>query len=82
MLNCWVTDTKLTPLPSKDSTILAKSARERVRTIDFVDDDGIDLPFADFVHQLLQSRTFHVSAREAAVIVLPGEHKPSLVFLA
>jgi len=27
VLNCWVTDTKDTPLPSKTSTILAKSAK-------------------------------------------------------
>jgi len=31
VLNCWVTETKETPLASKISTILAKSERERVR---------------------------------------------------
>jgi hypothetical protein len=31
VLNCWVTDTKLTPCQSNTSMILAKSARERVR---------------------------------------------------
>jgi hypothetical protein len=30
VLNCWVTETNDTPLPSKISTILAKSASERV----------------------------------------------------
>jgi hypothetical protein len=31
VLNCWVTDTKETPRASSASTILAKSARLRVR---------------------------------------------------
>ena len=31
VLNCWVTETKDTPLRSNTSTILAKSARLRVR---------------------------------------------------
>jgi len=31
VLNCWVTDTKETPRASNTSTILAKSASERVR---------------------------------------------------
>ena len=31
VLNCWVTETNETPAASKISTILAKSANERVR---------------------------------------------------
>jgi hypothetical protein len=42
VLNCWVTETNDTPAASSRSTIRAKSARERVKPIDLIDDDGVD----------------------------------------
>ena len=44
VLNCWVTETKLTPRASNPSKILAKSARLRVRRVHYlIDNDRVDL---------------------------------------
>src|SRR5580692_2057419 len=51
VLNCCVTDTKDAPLASRISTILAKSASERVNR-----DHGIDASGGDVCEQPLQSR--------------------------
>src|SRR5262252_2560766 len=50
VLNCWVTETNDALLASTISTILAKSASERVSR-DLVDDNGIDPPCRDVGEQ-------------------------------
>src|ERR1700692_3564297 len=54
VLNCWVTETNETPCASNSSTSLAKSASDRVRRSNLVDDDDVDLPGANIIQQLLK----------------------------
>src|SRR5215468_772306 len=58
VLNCCVTETKEAPFASRISTILAKSASERV-SVDLVDDDRFDPTRRDVGEQPLQSRPIH-----------------------
>src|SRR5215469_12551414 len=66
VLNCWVTATKETPWASKISTILAKSARERV-TVDLVGHHNIYMSRADVGEQTPQRRPLGCRARKPAV---------------
>jgi hypothetical protein len=76
-LNCWVTETKHALFASRISTILAKSASDRV-----VDDDGVDPARRDVGQQLPQSGSIHRRAGEPAVVVSLGQAHPALVSLA
>src|SRR5215471_850218 len=64
VLNCWVTETKDAPLASRISTILAKSARERVSRSILLDDDRIDPTRRNVGEQPLQRRPIHRRAGE------------------
>src|SRR4030088_1681899 len=70
VLNCWVTETKDTSCLSNSSTSLAKSASDRVRRVDLVDDDDVDFAGANVFEQPLQRGPVGVPARETTVIVL------------
>src|SRR5216683_5709444 len=69
VLNCWVTATNETPLASKTSTILAKSARERVSRSTLVYHHYVAPFFPDVRQQLLERRPIHAPAGEPAIIV-------------
>src|ERR1700719_1250815 len=76
VLNCCVTETNDAPLASRISTILAKSASERVSRVDLVDDNGIDAPCRDVGEQPLQSRPTHRCAGEPAIIITRAHAHP------
>src|SRR5438270_4941537 len=95
VLNCCVTETKEEPLVSRISTILAKSASERVsRSIpvglqsfqslaeDLVNDDGVDPTRRDVGEQSLQSGPIHCGAGEPAVVISRAQAHPAFVALA
>ena len=67
VLNCWVTATNDTPLPSKISTILAKSANERVSRSTLYTTTTSTCPF-------LMSSSSRCSAGRS---MLPPERPPS-----
>ena len=46
VLNCWVTETKLTPCLSKISMILREVQQGSAEAVDLVDHDAIDRPRA------------------------------------
>src|SRR5882724_13719887 len=77
VLNCWVTETNETPAASKISTILAKSANERVS----VDDNHIDGSGLDVGEKLFEGRAFDRSTGIPAIVVQVGKRHPTLVFL-
>jgi len=82
VLNCWVTETNDTPLASKISTILAKSASESGGAIDLINDHDIDLAVADVSEQTLQARPVHGSARKPAIVIALPQTAPALMLLA
>jgi len=53
VLNCWVIETKDTPLASKASTILAKSNSETSQPVDLIDDNKVDLARTDIAKKPL-----------------------------
>jgi hypothetical protein len=55
VLNCCVTETNEAPIASRTSTILAKSASERVSRSILVDDHDVDPPRDDVREQLPQA---------------------------
>ena len=62
--------------------IRAKSRRDRVRAIDFVDHDAVHDAGLDIGQQSLQCRAVHVGAGVAAVIVLLWKRHPTFLALA
>src|SRR3984957_1446032 len=80
VLNCCVTDTKDAPLVSRISTILAKSASERVSRL--VDDHRVDPSRRDVLKQLLQSGPIHRRAGEPTVIISRPQADPAFMPLA
>ena len=82
VLNCWVTETKVTSCCSNASTSLAKSIRRAAEPVDLVDDDDVDQPGLDVAQQALQRRPLQRAARDAAIVVLVGQRDPALGALA
>src|SRR6202035_158287 len=82
VLNCWVTATKETPCASNTSTILAKSASERVNRSTFVDHHHINQALIDVTKHTLQCWAFHRSTRQTAVVVRGLDQTPSFASLA
>ena len=81
VLNCWVTETKLTS-GCRMTHDLGEVGQRSGQPVDLIDHHGIDLLRRNICQQLLQSGPLHVSAREAAVVVLGRDHLPSFMFLA
>src|SRR5215210_933312 len=72
VLNCWVTETKEAPRPSKTSTILAKFGERAGEPVDLVDHHDIDTSRLDLPHEPLQRRALHGAAGEAAIVIAVG----------
>ncbi len=72
VLKAWVTETKDTELASKISTILAKSLERPRQSVDFVDNDSVNLPGGDVSQKTAQRRTLHCAPREARIVVELG----------
>src|SRR3954451_22041371 len=81
VLNCWVTATKLTACRSNNSTILAKSIKDRVRRSTFVDDHRVNPMLGDIGKQLPKRRALQGPAGEPAVIVAGLNQAPALTAL-
>ncbi len=76
VLDCCVTETRDTVLPSDTSTILAKSERAGL-AVDLVDHHGIDR-FGGYVsQQLLQRRPLHRTAGDNALIMAVAHKFPA-----
>ena len=82
VLNCWVTETKATRCWSKVSIILAKSSSDRLRRLNFVDDDAVNAPGVNVVQEALQGGPVHIGSGEAAIVVALGQAEPAFVALA
>jgi len=54
VLNCWVTETKETPLASKASDDLGKIGQAAGEPVDLVDDNDVDLVRCNVIEQSLQ----------------------------
>jgi hypothetical protein len=81
VLNCWVTETKLTPCASKTSDHFRKVHQGTGEPIDLVDDQGIDFMFLNITEKLPQGGPLHRTAGEAAVVVMVGHDGPALMLL-
>src|SRR5262245_16005072 len=81
VLNCWVTDTKEASWASSTSTILAKSASDRVSRSTLYD-NYLNLAGLDIGEKPLQSRPLHRAARQASIVVHFRERNPSGMTLA
>src|SRR5450759_5030955 len=81
VLNCWVIDTNETPRRSKTSTSLAKSESARVKPVDLVNDDHIDLAGLDVGDQPFQGGSLHRAAGNPTIIIERRQHRPAFVLL-
>jgi hypothetical protein len=72
-------ETNETPWASKISTSLAKSASERVRAVDLVDDDEIDPSRANVGKQPLHSWAVEGSTRKSAIVIVRGRCLPPYI---
>ena len=81
VLNCCVTDTKDALCASKMSTILAKSASDRVSR-DLVDNDDLNLAGLDVLQKPLEGRPLHRPAGQASVVIHVAKRDPSGMTLA
>ena len=84
VLNCCVTETKVTPFRSNTSTSFAKSVSERREPVDLVDDDGVDPAGLDVGQQALQRRAAPASPPliPAIIVAVGSSSQPSALWLA
>ena len=77
VLNCCVTETKLTPCWSNISIILREVHQRSAEAVDLVDHDAVDHPPLDVGQQSLEGRPVHVGTGIAAVIVRIRNYLPT-----
>ncbi len=77
VLNCWVTETKVTSWRSKASTSFAKSIKRAAQAVDLVDHHDVDLARLDVPQKALQRRSLQRAARDAAIVVAVGQARSS-----
>ena len=82
MLNDWVTETKVTPLPVEHLDQLGEVHERAGEPVDLVDDDDVDPARLDVGEQPLQGRALQRAAGEAAVVVAVGNQHPAFLPLA
>lgn len=82
VLNCWVTDTKLTPRGIECLDNLGKISQTTGEAVYLTYNDGVDLLGIDIREQAFEPWTLHGSARIAAIVVVAVERAPSFLFLA
>ena len=82
MLNCWVTETKETPLASKALDDLGEIEQRAGQPVDLVDHDDIDLAGADIGKKPLQGRALHCSPGIPAIVIVRGKDIPAFMALA
>ena len=70
------------PCPIERFDDLGEAGKAAGQPIDLVDDDHIDPARLHFRQQALETRTLHISAREAAIVIEVGEQRPAFVTLA
>ena len=78
MVNCCVTETKVTSCWSNSLDQLGEVHEDAAEAVDLVDDDDVDHAGLDIAQQALQGGPLQRAARDAAVVVAVGQRHPAL----
>ncbi len=79
LLNCWVINTKLTPLQSNELGKVCEAADE---SVDFVDHQDVDPPGLDVFEQAPKGQSFHLADRIIDIVVAGPDYGPAPKALA